>query len=86
MDYRVSIGMDNAEMKDLKAVFVLEARETLFTRTISEYALASFSNLSFGQNPQLAYQFSSSPIAPNTHVIHYNMQRQGLYTLNVPLI
>ena len=82
-NYQVMIGMDNAEMKDLNAKFVLEARETIFTRTISEYALASFSNLAFRQNPQLAYQFASSPIAANTHVIHYSMQRQGLYTLNV---
>lgn len=85
-NYQVTIGVENKDMSDLNARFVLEARETVVSRTLSEYALASFSSLSFGQSPVLAYQFGSTAVTPSTHTIQYEMQKQGLYTLQVRLI
>lgn len=84
--YQVIIEVESGETSELNAHFVMEARETVVTRTISEYALASFSSLSFSQSPVFAYQFSSSAVTSSTHIIQYQMQKQGLYTLQVPPI
>ena len=82
-NYETQVTVATAPQRAPIALFVMEARETVTPRTISEFALASFDNFQFSSSPVLSYQFVSTPISSSVHSIPYNIPKQGLFTLEV---